>query len=82
MAERGEAVALHEVEQALRADVARRDLRIHVANHQLRHADVVGDHPPERLVALAALVHLQRPESQSLRVGVRADHDADAARLA
>jgi hypothetical protein len=80
--QRRKSVALDQVEQPPRADVAGGDLRVHVADDEIRDADVVGDHPPQRLVALALVVDLERAESQPLGIRVRADHDADAARLA
>ena len=64
--DRGAAVAAHEIEVALRADLRGGDLRIHVADHQIRDADVVAHDVPDRIVAPALVDDLDRLELQAL----------------
>ena len=73
-----EPVALDQREVALGADSARRNLRLHVAHHHVRRADVVAHHVPERLVLDALVVGLERLELQALGVGVHGIDDAAA----
>ena len=75
-----EPVALDEREVALGTDPAGRDLRLHVADHHVRRADVVAHHVPERLVRNAPVVGLERLELEALGIGVHRIDDAAAAR--
>jgi hypothetical protein len=74
------AVAAHEVEEALRADLRRGDLSIHVADNQVGDADVVADYVPDRVVGSALIDDLDRLELQPLGVGVDRIDDAAASR--
>ena len=74
------AVAAHEVEEALRADLRRGDLSIHVADNQVRDADVIAHHVPDRIVAPALVDDLDRLELQPFGVGVDRIDDAAASR--
>ncbi len=69
---------LQELDVALGAYAAGRDLGLHVAHDHVARADVVAEQPPNDLVLHAALVDLERLELESL--GVRVDRVHDAAR--
>ena len=64
-----------------RRRAGRRDLRLHVADHQLRGADVVAQDLPHRLVPPPGLVDLDGLELQPFRVGVDRVDDAAAPRV-
>ena len=76
------AVAPHQIEIALRADLRRRDLRIHVADHEVGDADIVAHDLPDRFVAPPLLHHLDGLELQTFRVRVdRVDNAAASRRV-
>ncbi len=78
--DRVEAVLLDQRQVARRADLRRLDLRIHVADHERRGADVVAQHLPDIVVANALRNDLDRLELQTLGIGVHRIDDAAAAR--
>lgn len=67
-----------QLQEGIGADPARGDLRLHVADDEIRRANVVAHHCPEGVVALAALHHLEASELESLRVGIDRVDDAGA----
>ena len=71
-------VALDQLGHALGADAGGRHLRIHVADHEVRGADIVAHDLPDHVVFHAAVVDLDGLELQALGVGV--DRLDDAAR--
>jgi hypothetical protein len=73
-----EPVALDQLGHALGADPRRRDLGIHVADHEVRRADVVAHDLPYHVVSYATVVDLDRLELEPLGIGV--DRLDDAAR--
>ena len=73
-------IAAQEIEKALRPDLGRGDLSLHVADHEIGNADVVAHHVPDHVVALALVDDLERFELQALGVGVDSVDDAAAAR--
>ena len=75
-----EAVALDQLDEARGADLAGRDLGLHVADDQLRRAAVVAQDLPDELVLAALLLDLDRVELQALGVRVGRVDDAAAAR--
>ncbi len=67
----------HQGREALGAEPPGRDLRLHVADHEVGRADVVAQDGPHRVHAPARLVDLDGLELQAL--GVRVDGVDDAA---
>ena len=76
----GEPVALDQAEKGLGTDSGRRDLRRHVAKHQVGCADIVGQHRPQRRVLDPLVVDLEALELNALGIGVDGVDDAGAAR--
>ena len=74
------AVAVHKIEITLRADLSGGDLRIHVADHQIRNAYVVADDLPNRFVGLSLVDDFDRLELQPLGIGVDRIDNAAASR--
>ena len=74
------AVAPDKRQEALGADLGRLDLRLHVADDELRRADVVAQDLPDGAVDPALVGDLDRLELQSLGIGVDRIDDAGAAR--
>ncbi len=71
------AIALHQIEEALRADLGRGNLRIHIADDQIGDADIIAHHVPHGVVAHAAIDDLDRLELQALGIAIdRVDHAA------
>ena len=67
---------------ALRANARCSDLRLHVAQHEIRQPDIGAKHMPDLLVAPPFLIDLNRLEPQPLRVAVdRIDNAATAWRV-
>ena len=73
-------VAINQAEKGLGADPGGGDLRLHVAQHQVGRADIVGQHRPERRVLDSLVVDLEALELDALRIGVDRIDDAGAAR--
>ncbi len=72
---------LDELEEAIGADPARGNLRLHVADDELGSTDVVAQQAPDPLVTPALLLDLDRVELQALGVRVgRVDDAAGAGR--
>ncbi len=72
------AVARDQFGVAPRAELAGRDLRAHVAQRRVRIAGVVADDLPQRLVALAGLVDLQRAHLDAFGIDVARAVGAEA----
>ena len=64
---------------ALRADGRGLNLRLHVANDEIRRADVVAQQMPDRIVAATLVVDLDGLELQAFGVGIDRVDDAAAA---
>src|SRR5262249_27637548 len=79
----GAPVALQHFTEAAHAELAAGDLRPQIAERGLRKAQIVVDDLPERLVALAGIVDLERAELQPLLIDLggldRAEADPHAA---
>ncbi len=76
-----DAIALDQLDQPLGADARGGDLGIHVADHEVRGADIVAHDLPDHVVLHAAVVDLDRLELQALGIGVdRLDDAAGAGR--
>ena len=75
-----EPVALDQAEKSLGTDPGGRDLRLHVAQHQVGGTDIVGQHRPERRVLDPLVVNLETLELEALGIGVHRIDDAGAAR--
>ena len=73
-------IALDQLGHALGADAGGGDLGIHVADHEVRRADVVAHDLPDHVVLHAAVVDLDRLELQALGVGIDRLDDAARAR--
>ena len=78
--DRLEPVAVDQLDEASGADLAGDDLRLHVADDELRRAAVVAEDLPDELVLAALLLDLDRVELEALRVGVGRVDDPAAAR--
>ena len=78
--DRVQPITLDQLDEAVGADAGGGDLGLHVANHQVRGADIVAQHLPQRLVQAAAVVDLERLELQSLGVGIHGVDNAATAR--
>src|SRR5262249_45818367 len=71
-----------DVEVALRPDAGCRDLRLHVAEHQIRQPDVGAQYMPDLIVAPAFFIDLDCLEAQALGIAVdRIDDPAAAGRV-
>ena len=76
-----QAVLVDQLDEPAGADLRRRDLRLHVADDEVRRAAVVAEDLPDHVVAAAFLLDLDRVELQPLGIGVgRVDDPAAAGR--
>ena len=74
-----EPVALDQLDHAVGTDAGGGDLGIHVANDEIRHADIVAHDLPDHLVLHATVVDLDRLELQPFGIGVDRLDDAAGA---